>query len=61
MSEHHTHIHIELDVDQAWLTEWAAEGIAAIERYLAKHAAFARYLRSRGDLHSGDGDRPTDA
>jgi hypothetical protein len=61
MSEHHTHIHSELDVDQAWLTEWAAEGIAAIEHYLAKQAAFTRYLRSRRDLHSGDGDRPTDA
>jgi hypothetical protein len=59
MSEHQTHT--ELDVDQAWLTEWAAEGIAALERYLVKQDAFARYLRSRGDLHSGDGDRPTDA
>jgi hypothetical protein len=59
MSKHH--IHIELDVDDAWLTEWAAEGIAALERYLAKQAAFAHYLQSRSDLHSGDGDRPTDA
>ena len=61
MSKHRAHIHIELDVDEAWLTEWAAEGIAALEHYLAKQAAFASYLRSRGDLHSGDGDRPTDA
>ena len=61
MSEHRTHIHIELDVDEAWLVEWASEGIAALEQYLAKQAAFARYLRSQGDLHSGDGDRPTDA
>jgi hypothetical protein len=60
MSEHDTHIHL-VDIDEAWLTEWAAEGIAALEQYLAKQAAFAFYLRSRRDLHSGDGDRPTDA
>lgn len=60
MSEHHTQIDM-LDVDEAWLAEWAAEGIGAIERYLAKQAAFADYLRSRGDLHSDDGDRRADA
>ena len=60
MSEHHTHIQL-VDIDEVWLVEWAAEGIEALERYLAKQAAFAHYLRSRGDLHSGDGDRPTDA
>jgi predicted nucleic-acid-binding protein len=60
MSEHHTHTNL-LDVDEAWAAEWAAEGVAAIERYLAKHAAFADYLRARGDLHSDDGDRRTDA
>ncbi len=60
MSEHNTHIDL-VDIDEAWLTEWASEGIEALERYLAKHAAFSDYLRSRRDLHSGDGDRPTDA
>jgi hypothetical protein len=60
MSEHHTHIHI-LDVDEAWVAEWAAEGIVAIEGYLAKHAAFAEYLRCHADLHSDDGDRRPDA
>jgi predicted nucleic-acid-binding protein len=60
MSEHESHTNL-LDVDEAWVAEWAAEGIAAIERYLAKHAAFADYLRARGDLHSDDGDRRTDA
>lgn len=47
MSEHHTHITL-LDVDEAWIADWATEGITAIERYLAKHAAFADYLRSHG-------------
>jgi hypothetical protein len=55
MSKYDTQI-TELDVDEAWLREWAAEGIAAIERYLAKHAAFAAYLRARAALQSGHGD-----
>ena len=44
-----------ISVDEAWLREWAAEGIAALERLLAAHAAFDDYLRTRHDL--GDGDR----
>ena len=39
----------------------AAQGIAAIERSLAKHAAFEEYLRARTDLQSADGDRRPDA
>ena len=54
----HTHL---LDVDEAWIAEWAAEGIAALECYLAKHAAFAEYLATRTVVHSDDGDRPADA
>jgi hypothetical protein len=54
----HTHA---LDVDELWLREWAAHGIAAIERTLAKHAAFEEYLRTRNDLQSADGDRRPDA
>jgi hypothetical protein len=50
-----------LDVDELWLREWAAHGIAAIERTLAKHAAFEEYLRTRSDLQSADGDRRPDA
>ena len=42
-------------VDDAWLREWAAEGVAAIERLLAAHAAFDEYLLTRQD--SSDGDR----
>ena len=45
MSEQ-THI-TPVPVDELWLVDWAAEGIAALERYLAKHAAFAAYLRGR--------------
>jgi hypothetical protein len=60
MSDHDTHPAL-LDVDEAWVAEWAAEGIAALERHLAKHAAFAEFLRARGDLHSDDGDGPPDA
>ena len=43
-----------LSVDEAWLREWAAEGIAAFERLLAAHAAFDVYLRTRHDSHDGD-------
>ena len=42
-------------VDDAWLLEWAAEGIAALERLLAAHAAFDDYLRTRQG--SSDGGR----
>jgi hypothetical protein len=42
-------------VDELWLDDWAAEGMAALERYLAKHAAFARYLRGRARSET-DGD-----
>jgi hypothetical protein len=45
-------------VDELWLADWAAEGIAAFERLLARHAAFAAFLADRGLLDSphGDGD-----
>jgi hypothetical protein len=49
-----------ISVDEAWVADWAAEGIAAIERSLANHAAFAEYLASRTVLDSDDGDgRPS--
>jgi hypothetical protein len=55
-------IHPEsIDVDELWLREWAARGIAAIEGTLAKHAAFEEYVRTRADLQSADGDRRPDA
>jgi len=47
-------------VDEAWIADWAAEGIAALERSLANHAAFEQYLHDRG-LESSDGDGAPDA
>jgi hypothetical protein len=43
-----------ISVDEAWLREWAGEGIAALERLLAAHAAFDAYLRTRHDSNDGD-------
>ena len=44
---------VETDVDELWLREWAQSGLVALDAYLAKHAAFAEFLR-RLDLESGD-------
>jgi hypothetical protein len=55
MSDHTTHISA-LPVDDAWLHDWAVEGIAALERYLAKQAAFAAFLAVRGLRDPGDGN-----
>ena len=60
MNDHHTYL-ISLSVDDAWIVEWAADGVLAIECYLAKHAAFADFLRARNDLDWCDGDGCTDA
>jgi predicted nucleic-acid-binding protein len=61
MSDHHANITL-LDVDEAWIDDWAAAGIAALEQYLARHAAFAEYLRKRdAHLHSDYGDPRADA
>ena len=38
---------IDIDVDELWLHEWAAAGLDELERYLARQAAFADYLRNR--------------
>ena len=55
MSEHTTQLNI-LSVDELWLGDWAAEGIAALEQYLAKQAAFAAFLATRNGLDSKHGD-----
>jgi len=55
MSEHTTHLNT-LSVDELWLGDWAAEGIAALEQYLAKQAAFAAFLAKRNGLDSKHGD-----
>jgi hypothetical protein len=57
MSDHTTPV-TALPVDEAWLYDWAAEGLVALERYLAKQAAFAAFLAARGLLDSIDGDGP---
>jgi hypothetical protein len=38
---------IEDDLADGWLEAWADAGIAALESYLGKHAAFLSYLESR--------------
>ena len=48
----HTDTHT-VSVDEAWLREWAAEGIAALERLLAAHAAVDDFLRARQDEDDG--------
>lgn len=35
---------IEADLEASWLEDWAGVGIAELEAYLAKHAAFQAYL-----------------
>ena len=38
---------IEQDLDETWLEDWAGVGIAEIEDYLSKHAAFVAFLESQ--------------
>jgi hypothetical protein len=35
---------IEDELGERWLTQWLEDGIAEIEAYLAKHAAFLSFL-----------------
>jgi len=35
---------IEADLDESWLEDWVGVGIAELEAYLAKHAAFLSFL-----------------
>ena len=37
------------DLTEDWVEDWADEGISAIEKYLAKHAAFLAFLDSQDD------------
>ena len=43
MSERGMHL-IEPDLSETWLEDWAGAGVAEIEAYLAKHAAFLAFL-----------------
>ena len=45
MSERGLH-YIEDDLSDSWLEDWAGAGVAEIEAYLAKHAAFNLFLES---------------
>ena len=39
--------HIEDELGESWLEQWLEHGLATLEAYLAKHAAFIAYLESR--------------
>jgi hypothetical protein len=43
MSERGLH-RIADDLSETWLEDWAGAGVAEIEEYLAKHAAFLGFL-----------------
>jgi hypothetical protein len=43
MSERGLH-RIADDLQETWLEDWAGAGVAEIEEYLAKHAAFLGFL-----------------
>ena len=38
---------IQDDLTDTWLEDWADDGVAEVEAYLAKHAAFLSYLETR--------------
>jgi len=43
MSERGLH-RIEDDIADTWIEDWAGAGVAEIEEYLSKHAAFESFL-----------------
>jgi RecB family exonuclease len=38
---------IEAELEDDWLSEWTADGIAELETYLKRHAAFFAYLEEK--------------
>ena len=46
MSERGLH-RIEDDLAETWLEDWAGAGVAEIEDYLTKHAAFLSFLEAQ--------------
>ncbi|HZC28508.1 MAG TPA: hypothetical protein VE269_02120 [Gaiellaceae bacterium] len=46
MSERGLH-QIEDDLSETWLEDWAGAGVAEIEAYLSKYAAFLSFLESQ--------------
>jgi hypothetical protein len=47
MEERGTLHRIEDDLSETWVEDLAAEGVSAIEAYLAKHLAFLAFLDER--------------
>jgi hypothetical protein len=45
MSERGFHLIVD-DLSETWLEDWAGAGVAEIEAYLAKHAAFLAFLEA---------------
>jgi hypothetical protein len=35
------------DLSETWIEDWAGAGVAEIEQYLAKHAAFLEFIETR--------------
>ena len=48
MSDRGLH-HIEDDLAETWVEDWAAVGLSELEVLLAKHAAFLGYLEANED------------
>jgi len=48
MSERGLH-RIEDDLAETWLEDWAGAGVAEIEDYLRKHAAFLAFLEGHAE------------
>ena len=46
MEERRLH-QIQDELTDGWLEDWAGAGVAEIEAYLAKHAAFLSYLETQ--------------
>ena len=46
MSERGFH-RIEDDIADTWVEDWAGAGVAEIEEFLSKHAAFLAFLAAR--------------
>jgi hypothetical protein len=44
VNEEHSYHRIADELEPTWLEHWAEDGIAELEAYLEKHAAFLRFL-----------------
>jgi hypothetical protein len=46
LSEHALH-RIDDELHEGWIDAWVADGLAEVETYLGKHAAFDAFLQGR--------------